>query len=138
MTRFMQVVLLINIALAAFFAFTGYILHVGPEGGIGAAEPILARAQAAVVLGFVLTLAVGLPRFQRDPIWLLVPVFFLLPLLLDALYELSAGTGDIPPAIIRAILIACYVAGYVALRRTSREDGASEAPAGREADAAAR
>jgi len=123
----MQVVLSINMALAAFIGFTGYVLHVGPEGGTGGAEPILGHALAAVYLGFVATLFLALRRFEREPAWLLIPVFFQFPLWIDALYELSAGTGHVPPAIIRPILVACYVAGYVALRRSAPGQGATMA-----------
>ena len=48
---------------------------------------------------------------------------------LDAVYELAAGTGpvseNLPPTIIRAILVACYVAGYLVLTR--RAAGAAPA-----------
>src|SRR5713226_7814246 len=83
MRRFMQVVLSINMALAAFIGFTGYVLHVGPEGGTGGAEPILGHALAAVYLGFVATLFLALRRFEREPAWLLIPVFFQFPLWID-------------------------------------------------------
>src|SRR5712692_4944230 len=121
MKRFMQVILNMNIALATFIGFTGYVLHVGPEGGIGGAEPVLAHALAAVYLGFVIILGVALQRFEREPVWLLIPVFFQLPLWIDALYELSAGGTDVPPAIIRPIFCALYVAGYVTLTRRTQE-----------------
>jgi hypothetical protein len=129
MKRLMQVILGINIALAAFIGFTGYVLHVGPEGGIGGSEPILAHALAAVYLGFVITLGMALWRFEREPVWLLVPVFFQLPLWIDALYELSAGGTDVPPAIIRPIFCALYVAGYATLRRRTRDSFAQTAAA---------
>jgi hypothetical protein len=124
MRRFMRVVLSINMALAVFIGFTGYVLHVGPEGRTGGAEPILGHALAAVYLGFVATLFLALRHFEREPAWLLIPVFFQFPLWIDALYELSAGTGHVPPAIIRPVLVACYVAGYVVLRRSAPDRGA--------------
>jgi len=130
MRRFMQVVLSINMALAAFIGFTGYVLHVGPEGGIGGLEPILAHALAAIYLGFIATLFVALRRFHHDPAWLLVPAMIQFPLWVDALYELAAGGNDVPPAIIRAVLVACYVAGYLVLRGTAREQVATAAQEG--------
>lgn len=68
-----------------------------------------------------------LRRFRPEPVWLLVPVLFLLPLWIDALYELSVGTGDAPPAIIRPIFAACYIAGYVTMPRATRDLGTTEA-----------
>jgi hypothetical protein len=139
MTRFMQVVLFINIALAALLdGIGGHILHVGPDGRIGALEPIVSRQYAAVSLAFaVVLLFIVLRRFQSDPAWLLVPAAFLSALWLDAVYELAAGTGPspisdyLPPIIIRTFLVACYVAGYVTLRRAARERGFSAAQEGK-------
>jgi len=133
MRRFMQVVLGINIALAALLdGIGGHILHVGPDGRAAAAEPIVSRQYAAVAIAFaVVLLFIVLRRFQSDPVWLLVPAAFLSALWLDAVYELSAGTGPspisdyLPPTIIRAILVACYVAGYLVLTR--RAAGAAQA-----------
>ena len=59
MKRFMQVVLVVNVALAAVSGFAGYLLHVSsiqPEGVEGGAEPILGHALAAIYLGFMVTL----------------------------------------------------------------------------------
>ncbi len=137
MRRFMQLVLSINMALAAFIGFMGYVLHVGPEGGIGGREPILAHALAAIYLGFIATLFLALRRFRRDPTWLLVPAMIQFPLWVDALYELAAGGNDIPPAIIRVVLVASYVAGYVVLRRTAQEQGATAALKGERSSAGA-
>lgn len=128
MTTFMRVVLGINIALVALIDLGGYIFHVGPTGPAGAAEPIVSRQYAAVALGYaVVLLFIVMPRFQREPIWLLVPAISLIPLWIDALYELLAGTGQIsdylPPTIIRAVLVASYVAGYLTLRRMTRGEG---------------
>jgi hypothetical protein len=70
MKRFMQVVLVVNMALAAVSGFAGYLLHVSsvqPEGVVATAEPILGHALAAIYLGFIVTLVVALFRFQRDP-----------------------------------------------------------------------
>jgi hypothetical protein len=125
MTRFMQVVLVVNMALAAVSGFAGYLLHVSsvqPEGVVAGAEPILGHALAAIYLGFIVMLVVALLRFERDPIWLLVPAFFVLPLWIDALYELSVlGTGGIGPAVVRPILVACYITGYVVLSRRAKD-----------------
>jgi len=126
MRRFIQVVLAINIAIVAFVDLIGYVFHVGPVGRVAAAEPILARQYAAVALGYaVVILVFVLPRFQRDPAWLLVPAIFLAALWVDAVYELSAGTGlvseDLPPTILRALFVACYVTGYLVLSRTTLE-----------------
>jgi len=142
MTTFMRVVLGINIALVALIDLSGYIFHVGPTGPAGAAEPIVSRQYAAVALGYaVVLLFVVMRRFQREPIWLLVPAMFLIPLWVDALYELFAGTGQIsdylPPAIIRPLLVASYVAGYLTLRRTTRDEGLSANPGREPAGAAA-
>ncbi len=126
MRRFIQVVLAINIAIVAFVDLIGYVFHVGPVGRVAAAEPILARQYAAVALGYaVVILVFVLPRFQRDPAWLLVPAIFLAALWVDAVYELSAGTGlvseNLPPTILRALFVACYVTGYLVLSRTTLE-----------------
>jgi len=128
MTRFMRVVLGINIALVALIDLLGYVFHVGPAGPAAAAEPVVSRQYAAVALGYaVVLLFVVMRRFQREPIWLLVPAMFLIPLWVDALYELFAGTGQtsdyLPPVIVRALLVASYVAGYITLRRTTRHEG---------------
>lgn len=134
MTRFMQVVLGINIALAVVVDVIGITFHVGPNARIAAAEPIAARWYAAVALGYsVVLLFVVWRRFERDPAWLLVPAIFLFALWLDAVYELAARTGplseNIPPAIIRLILVACYVVGYVTLRRRTSQPLAKTANA---------
>jgi len=126
MKRFMQVVLGVNVAIAAAFDVIGIPFHVGPNGRLAAAEPIATRWYAAVALGYVVVLLfVVWRRFERDPDWLLVPAIFLSALWLDAVYELTAGTGpvseNLPPAIIRLIFVACYVIGYVALRRRASE-----------------
>ena len=133
MTTFMRIVLGINIALVALIDLGGYVFHVGPTGPAGAAEPIVSRQYAAVALGYaVVLLFIVMPRFQREPIWLLVPAMFLIPLWIDALYELFAGTGQIsdylPPAIVRPLLVAAYVAGYVTLRRATRDEGEPATP----------
>ena len=130
MRRFMQVVLGINIALVGVVDLIGYIFHLGPVARVAAAEPILARQYAAVALAYAVVLLFFVwPRFQRDPVWLLFPATFLIALWLDAVYELAAGTGlvseNLPPTIVRAILVACYVAGYLVLTR--RAAGAAQA-----------
>ena len=126
MKRFMQIVLGVNVALVAVIDLIGYTFHVGPVGRVAAAEPIVSRQYAAVALGYaVVLLFVVWRRFQRDPTWLLVPAITLAALWLDAVYELAAGTGpvseNLPPTIIRLILVACYVTGYVTLRRRTPE-----------------
>ena len=128
MRRFMQVVLGVNIAIVVVFDEIGTIFHVGPNARLIGAEPIASREYAAVALGYAVILAFLVwPRFLREPVWLLVPATLLAALWLDAVYELSAGTGlvseNLPPTIIRAILVACYVAGYVTLRRAARDQG---------------
>jgi hypothetical protein len=135
MKLFMQVVLGINVLIAAAFDVIGIPFHVGPNARLAAAEPIATRWYAAVALGYVLILLfVVWRRFERDPAWLMVPAIFLFALWLDAVYELSAGTGpvseNLPPAIIRLILVACYVAGYVTLRRRMPDRLAKTANAG--------
>lgn len=135
MKRFMQVVLGINIAIVAAFDVIGIPFHVGPNAGLAAAEPIAMRLYAAVALGYaVVLLFIVWRRFERDPVWLLVPAIFLAALWLDAVYELTAGTGpvseNLPPAIIRLILVACYVTGYVTLRRRTQERLAKAGNAG--------
>jgi hypothetical protein len=141
MKRFMQLVLVVNVALAAVSGFAGYLLHVSsiqPEGVEAGAEPILGHALAAIYLGFMVTLVVALLRFQRDPIWLLVPAFFVFPLWIDALYELSVvGTSGIGPAVVRPILVACYIVGYLVLRRRTRDHPATTATATGRSGAAA-
>lgn len=126
MRRFMQVVLGINLVLVAFVDLIGYTFHFGPVGRVAALEPILSRQYAAVALGYaVVILVFVLPRFQRDPAWLLVPAIFLSALWIDAVYELAAGTGlvseNLPPTIIRALLVASYVTGYLVLSRRAQE-----------------
>lgn len=127
MKRFMQVVLGINIAIVAVVDVIGTIFHVGPNARLIVAEPIFARQYAAATLGYAVILAFLIwPRFQREPVWLLVPIATLAALWLDAVYELSAGTAliseNLPPTIIRALLVACYVTGYVALNRARRDE----------------
>lgn len=119
MRRFMQVVLWFNIALSSVIGFTGYVLNVGPAG-ISPAEPIHQHELAAIYLGYVVLCFLVLRQFDHDPVWLLAPAVFLIPLWIDAIYELSAGTGPIPPVILRPLLTACYLAGYVALRRSAQ------------------
>ncbi len=140
MKRFMQVVIVVNMALAAVSGFVGYLLHVSsvqPEGVIAGAEPILGHALAAIYLGFIATLVVALLRFQRDPIWLLIPAFFVFPLWIDALYELSVvGTSGIGPAVVRPILVACYITGYLVLRRRTRHQATTANATGRSGAAA--
>ncbi len=126
MRRFMQVVLWFNIVLSAVIGFTGYVLNVGPAA-VSPPEPIHQHELAAIYLGYVVLCFLVLRQFKREPGWLLAPVVFLLPLWVDALYELSAGTGPVPPVILRPILVACYVAGYVALRRAAEHQGARTA-----------
>ncbi len=119
MRRFMQVALWFNIALSSVIGFTGYVLNVGPAG-VSPAEPIHQHELAAIYLGYVVLCFLVLRQFDRDPVWLLAPVVFLVPLWIDAIYELSAGTGPVPPVILRPLLTACYLAGYVALRRSTK------------------
>jgi hypothetical protein len=130
MRRFMQVALWFNIALSSVIGFTGYVLNVGPAG-ISPAEPIHQHELAAIYLGYVVLCFLVLRQFDRDPVWLLAPVVFLVPLWIDSIYELSAGTGPVPPVILRPLLTACYVAGYVVLRRSAQaRQPVSPVPAG--------
>jgi hypothetical protein len=119
MQRFVQIVLWFNIAVSSVVGFTGYILNVGPAG-INPAEPIHQHELAAVYLGYIVLLFLVLRRFAHEPAWLLAPVGFLLPLFVDGIYELSAGTGPVPPVILRPLLVACYVAGYLVLSRSAQ------------------
>ena len=141
MRRFVQFVLGINIAIVALVEEIGTIFHVGPNARLIAAEPIFSRQYAAIALGYAIILAFLIwPRFQREPVWLLVPATILTALWLDAIYELSAGTAlvseNLPPTIIRPILVACYVAGYVTLRRATRDQGVIAAEGGQTTDPA--
>src|ERR1700682_677667 len=97
MRRFMQVVLIINVALAALLdGIAVKLLHVGPDGRVSAAEPIVSRQYAALAIAFaVVLLFIVLRRFQSDPVWLLVPAAFVSALWLDAVYELATGTGPV-------------------------------------------
>ncbi len=122
MKRFVQVILAINVALVGVVDLIGYTVHSGPVGRVAALEPIVSRQYAAVALGYAIVLAFLVwPRFQREPVWLLVPAIILSALWLDAIYELAASTQlvgeSLPPAIIRLLLVTGYVAGYVVLRR---------------------
>lgn len=122
MHRFIQVVLGINIAIVAFVDGIGTVFHVGPTARLVAAEPIYARQYAAAAVGYAVILAVLVwPRFQHQPVWLLVPAITLTALWLDAVYELSAGTAlvseNLPPTILRALFVASYVTGYFVLSR---------------------
>lgn len=124
MRWFIQVVIAVNIALVAFVDEVGTIFHVGPNARLIAAEPIFSRQYAAAALGYAIVLAfVVWPRFQREPIWLLLPTITLAALWLDAVYELAAGTAlvseNLPPMIIRALFVASYASGYFVLRRRS-------------------
>jgi len=126
MKRFMQVILGINVALVAVVDLLGYTFHVGPVGRVAAAEPIVSRQYAAVALGYAVILVfVVWQRFARDPAWLLVPAIILSALWLDAVYELAAGalpvSEALPPTIIRLVLVACFVSGYVLLRRRGQD-----------------
>jgi hypothetical protein len=126
MKRFVQVVLAINIAIVALVDEIGTVFHVGPNARLIAAEPIFSRQYAAVALGYAVVLAFLIwPRFQREPVWLLVPATILTALWLDAVFELSAGTAlvseNLPPTILRALFVACYVAGFLVLSRRARE-----------------
>jgi hypothetical protein len=126
MKRFIQVVLGINIAIVAVVDEIGTIFKVGPNARLIAAQPNFARAYAAVALGYAVILAFIIwPRFQREPVWLLVPATILTALWLDAVYELSAGTAlvseNLPPTILRALFVACYVTGYFVLSRRTQE-----------------
>lgn len=126
MRRFVQVVIVVNIAIALVIALPGYLFHVGPNGSVSATEPILARELAALYVGYIAILLVILRRFRREPAWLLVPALLIFPQWLATLYEVSVGTaGEIPPAIIRPLLVACYVASYLVL--TKRAAGAAQA-----------
>lgn len=124
MKKFIQIVLWVNLAITAVVGVTGYVLHVGPAGGIPATEPIVGHEVFAYQVGVILTLLIILRRFQRDPVWLLVPVVFLVPLWIDAVYELSVGTYPIPPVILRPIFVTCYLVGFARLRSAAR--GGSE------------
>jgi len=129
MRRFVQVTLAINLVLVALIDLVGYVAHVGPVARVAATEPILARQYAAAAFGYgVLLLVFVWPRFRREPAWLLVPAVFLIALWLDAVYELAAGTGpvgdNLPSTIVRAVLAAIYVAGYLALRRAIQDQPA--------------
>jgi hypothetical protein len=142
MKRFVQVVLAVNVAIVAVVDGIGLVFHFGPNARIFAAEPIMSRQYAAVALGYAIILAsLVWPRFQREPGWLLVPATFLAALWLDAVYELAAGTGpaseNLPPAIIRILFVACYVSGYVVLRRRTRNHVAATANATGRSGAAA-
>jgi hypothetical protein len=130
MKRFMQVILVINVALVAVIDLVGYTLHFGPVGRVAAAEPIVSRQYAAVALGYAVVLVFLVwPRFARDPVWLLVPGIILSALWLDAVYELAAGalpvSEALPPTVIRLVLVACFVSGYVVLRRRGQEHAAT-------------
>jgi hypothetical protein len=142
MRRFVQVVLALNIAIVAVVDAIGLVFHVGPNARIFAAEPIMGRQYVSVAIAYAIVLALIVwPRFQREPVWLLVPTTFLSVLWLDAIYELAAATGpvseDLPPAIIRILFVASYLTGYAVLRRRTGKHVAATADATGRSGAAA-
>jgi len=142
MRRFVQVVLALNIAIVAVVDGIGLVSHVGPNARIYAAEPIMGRQYVSVAIAYAIVLALIVwPRFQREPVWLLVPATFLSVLWLDAIYELAAATGpvseDLPPAIIRILFVGSYLTGYAVLRRRTGKRMAATANATGRSDAAA-
>jgi hypothetical protein len=129
--RFAKAVLYVNAALTAAIGFTGFLLHVGPNGGVPATEPILARELFAIYVGYTVMLIVILALFEQDRRWLMLPVLFLVPLWLDSLYEVivaHAVAYNLPPSIIRPILIAGYVVAYTKLGPAHRGAPASVSP----------
>jgi hypothetical protein len=134
MKWFVQVILALNIAIVTLVDLIGLAFHVGPNARIFAAEPIMGRQYVSVAVAYAIVLALIVwPRFQREPVWLLVPATFLSVLWLDAIYELAAATGpvseDLPPAIIRILFVASYVTGYAVLRRRADKHVAASAAA---------
>lgn len=134
MKWFIRIVLSINLVLVLFIDLIGYTQHVGPVGRVAALEPILSRQYAAVALGYSVIVAfIVFRRCEREPVWLLVPAIILSGLWLDAVYELAVGSGpvseNLPPAVIRALFVASYLAGYFVLRRPSARQAISASPA---------
>jgi hypothetical protein len=128
MKRFMQVILGINIAILVVVDEIGPLFQIGPNARIAAAEPIMFRQYAAVALAYAIVLLFFVwPRFVREPVWLLFPAIVLIALWFDAVYELAASSDpvseNLPPAVIRAILVACYLFGYFRLRSRARDLG---------------
>ena len=120
MRRFIQVVILVNIAVVVVTTALEYV-----HDSSGASPLFNSALQDLVALSaaFVIAALVALVRFQTDPMWLLVPASFLIPLTLTGFYQAFAADGSFPRAVVRALLMAAYLVGYFVLR--SAESGPS-------------
>ena len=69
---------------------------------------------------YVAVLLIVFARFEHDPTWTLLPITFLLPLTVLAIFEAAGRGGPIGPVIARGVFMAGFVASYFLLRRQHR------------------
>ena len=127
MRRFMQAVIVANVAIVALTTAIDYAhdhAHTGTHSLLGRALIDL----VAVSIGYVVLSVIAFFRFERDPAWLLAPVAFLVPLSVAGIYQAALGTGPIGAAVCRPLLIACYLAGYFVLSGAEADTDAVETP----------
>jgi hypothetical protein len=120
----------------AICLYAALFLFYGRQDPTAAAEPVLARQAANLLLAYAATALLVSRRLDADPRWLLVPIFVTAGEWVNWLTQaLATATGRavVPdatfaaPLAVDSLLLPLYIAGYVALRRTNAGGRASSA-----------
>jgi hypothetical protein len=118
MTRFIQGLILVNIAIVAITTIVEYS-HDSPKAPAGSLFGSALLDLVALSIAFIAVSLLVLARFDADPTWLLVPVGFLIPLCFTGIYLALTSGGEVGPAIARPLFVLGYLTGYFVLRSAS-------------------
>lgn len=118
MRRFIQGLILVNIAIVAITTFAEYT-HDSAQAPAGSPFATALLDLVAISIAYVVVSLLVFARFDEEPLWLLVPVAFLIPLSLAAIYQALNVGGPVAPGVGRLLLVAGYLAGYFVLRPAS-------------------
>jgi hypothetical protein len=136
MRRFIQVVLYVQMVYIGLAAVIGFLAHRIP---IAAQEQVLGRQVGFILLASVVTLWIVSRFWQAESRLLLIPIVFTAAGVLyhgsDALIVISGislpapSAGDIYiPLPFDVVFLALYLFGYLRLRRSPQNHGASARP----------
>ncbi|MFN2464582.1 MAG: hypothetical protein ABR573_11865 [Candidatus Dormibacteria bacterium] len=119
MTRFIQGLILVNIAIVAI---TTIVQYTRDSVHATAGSPFRSALLDLVALSitFIAVSLIVLVRFEGDPAWLLVPVGFLIPLSFTGIYLALTSGGEVGPAVARPLFVLGYLTGYFVLRSASQ------------------
>lgn len=118
MTRFIQGLILVNIAIVAITTIVEYS-HDSAQATAGSLFGSALLDLVALSIAFIAVSGLVLARFEGDPTWLLVPVGFLIPLCFTGVYLALTSGGEVGPAVARPLFVLGYLTGYFVLRSVS-------------------